>query len=277
MNNLIAIKNIFAGAVLGIIITGCTIEPIREENRVVIKDAPEWVNKGSMIFGGKEGRLFIGVSSVTLQGDLALQKSIADDRSKAEVARVLLSYVNEVSNEYLSNSEKSGRNRIHDESVLRKIDESALRQINESAASQIEDAMTRQFKEALTPQLKNEISRQVKEVSARKIRVAVSRQVDFLREIEEDISAQIKEAVAYQTKKIIKVNLAGARIVENWRDPKAHMMWTLSELDIMHVKSTVAEISDMNVDLKSYFEENAEIVFDRIIRDRDNVNPYRRR
>ena len=277
MKNLITIKKLLAFAVLGAVISGCAIEPIRDEYKVIIKDAPDWVNKGSMISGGKEGRLFIGVSSVTLQGDLALQKSIADDRSKAEVAKVLLSYMDEVSNEYLSNSERSGRNQIHEESVLRKIDESALRQINESAASQIEDAMTRQFKEALTPQFKNEISRQIKAVATRKIRVAVSSQVDFLREIEEDISAQIKEAVAYQIKKTIKVNLAGARIVENWRDPKANMMWTLSELDMVHVKSTIAEISDMNVDLKSYFEANAEIVFDRIIRDRDYVNPFTRR
>jgi len=80
-----------------------------------------------------------------------------------------------------------------------------------------------------------------------------------------------------RSKKTIKVNLAGARTVENWRDPKTNMMWTLSELDLAHVKGTIAGISDMNVDLKSYFEANAEIVFDRIIRDRDNVNPFARR
>ena len=277
MKNLITIKKLLAFSVLGVVISGCTIEPIRDEYKVVIRDAPDWVNKGSMISGGKEGRLFIGVSAVTLQGDLALQKSIAEDRSKDEVARLLLSYMDEISNEYLANSERSGRKRIHEDSVLRKIDESALRQINESVASQIDDAMTRQFKEALTPQFKNEIYRQIKEATSRKIRVAVSNQVNFLIEIEEDISTEIKEAVADQIKKTIKVNLAGARIIENWRDPKTNMMWTLSELDMLHVKSTIAGISDMNIDLKSYFEENAEITFDRIIRDRDNVNPFTRR
>lgn len=277
MKNLTAIKNLLAMVVLGSVISGCTIEPIRDETKVVIKDAPDWVNKGSMILGGKDGRYFHGVSNAPLQGDMALQKSIANDRSMAEVGRVLLSYMDVVSNEYLNNSERGGSNRIHDDAVLRKIDESALRQINESVASQIDDAISRQFKETVSAQFKSEISRQVKEVATRKIRVAVSNQIDFLRELEEDISAQIKDSVAHQIKKTIKLNLAGARILDSWRDPKSNTIWSLSELDMTHVKSTIAGVNEMNVDLKSYVDANAEIIFDHIIRDRDSVNPFTRR
>lgn len=126
-------------------------------------------------------------------------------------------------------------------------------------------------------QFKSEISRQVKAVATRKIRVAVSNQVDFLLELEEDISAQIKDSVAHQMKKTIKLNLAGTKILDSWRDTKSNTIWSLSELDIAHVKSTIAGVNEMNVDLKSYVDANAEIIFDHIIKDRDSVNPFTRR
>ncbi|MFA6901587.1 MAG: hypothetical protein WC236_00750 [Gallionellaceae bacterium] len=157
-------------------------------------------------------------------GEMALQKSIVDDASMAEVAKILSSYMDEMSTEYLTNSEGSGNSRNHEDSVVKKIDESALRQINESVSAQIDDAIARQFKSSVSPGFKSEITNQTNDVARRKIRVAISNQVDFLRELEEDISTQIKEAVANQIKKTIKTNLAGTRHVENWRDPKTNIL-----------------------------------------------------
>lgn len=277
MKNLTAIKNLLAFVILATVVSGCTIEPIRSDEKVVIPGAPDWVNKGTQIVGDSDTRLFRGVSSISLRGDMALQKSIVDDASMAEVAKILSSYMDAISTEYLTNSERSGSSRNHEDSVLKKIDESALRQINESVSAQIDDAIARQFKSSVSPRFKTEISNQINDVGRRKIRVAISNQVDFLRELEEDITTQIKEAVANQIKRTIKTNLAGARHVETWRDPKANLLWSLSELDMKYVKSTVSGMSEMNIELKSYFEANAELVFDRIIRERDNVNPFARK
>ena len=44
-----------------------------------------------------------------------------------------------------------------------------------------------------------------------------------------------------------------------------------------HVKNTISEINDMNVDFKNYFEIHAEGIFDNVIRERDNVNPFLRK
>ncbi len=273
MKNSGAIKNIIILALLVATISGCNLELIKDEAKVVIKDAPEWVNNGSRIEGANDGRVFKGVSSASLRGDMALQKSLADDKSLTEVARVLSSYLEAVSNDYLMSASKSSDYR-GEEGVPHKISETASRQINESVMSQIDDAIARQFKSAVPPQFRSEISRVVKEMATRKIRAAVSNQVDFLLELEDDILIQLKEAVSLQIKKSTKVNMAGAQIIESWRDPKTNMIWSHSELDMKYVKSTIEGISDMNVDLKHYFERNAEEVFDRLIRERDNVNPF---
>ena len=277
MKNSGTIKSLLSLTVLVAAISACTIVPIRDEQKIVIKDAPEWVNKGSLIEGGSAGHIFYGVASNSLQGDMALQKSIADDRSMVEISRILTSYLEAVSNAYLSSATRSGDHRGNEESVLRKIDEVALRQVNENVTSQIDDAITRQFKQTVTPQFKSEVSRQIIEVSRRKIKVAVANQVDFLRELEYVIAMQLKETVSLQIKKTTKINMAGARVVENWRDPTSNTIWTLSELDLKHVKNTISEINDMNVDLKNYFEIHAEGIFDNVIRERDNVNPFLRK
>ena len=69
-----------------------------------IKGAPDWVNKGTNIINDKKGRLFHGVGSAPPLGDDSLQVSTADDRARAEVARVLSSYMDVVSNDYLAST-----------------------------------------------------------------------------------------------------------------------------------------------------------------------------
>lgn len=276
MNNFSAIKRIFTLVIFGAVISGCTLEPTRSEDKPVIKGAPDWVNKGSAMVVSNDKRLFHGVSSANPHGDMALQKSIADDRSMAEVATLLATYLDTVSTEYLtaaSPRDRGTRDRgVSDELLLRQIEEYSARQINEGVAHQISEAIPRQFKEAVSTQFKEDIAQHVKEGAARHIREAITNQIDFALLIEEEIARQIKESVTRQIKNTTKANMAGAKITASWRDPRTNIIWSLSELDLKHIKNTVPAAADLHVDLKRYFETNAEIVFDTAIRQKAESN-----
>jgi len=90
------------------------------ESDLGIKGAPDWVNKGTQAVNDKDGRLFHGVGAAPALGDDALQRSTADDRARAEVARMLSTYVDAVSNDY-SAAAGTGANANADQSVNRSI------------------------------------------------------------------------------------------------------------------------------------------------------------
>ncbi|HEU0189598.1 MAG TPA: hypothetical protein VFQ97_06325 [Gallionella sp.] len=175
-------------------ISGCS-STTQIESNLGIKGAPDWVNKGTNILNDKDGRLFHGVGSASPMGDMALQKSAADDRARAEVARVLSSYMDVVSSDYLSSAKSGSSAKPGDASVT-----------------------------------------------------------------EESVSRQIKA--------LTKVNLAGARIIGSWRDPKSNTIYSIAELDMKHVKSTLAGTRDMNDDLRRYIETSADNIFDRVTKEK---------
>lgn len=67
-----------------------------------IKDAPDWVNKGTAPLEDRGGRLIHGVGMAPAMGDQSLQISTADDRARAEVARVLSTYMDVASSDFAS-------------------------------------------------------------------------------------------------------------------------------------------------------------------------------
>jgi hypothetical protein len=96
-----------AAALLGaaFVLAGCAGPgPTRVESDLNIKGAPDWVNEGTAILKTRDGRLFHGVGSAPPMGDPSLQTSTADDRARAELARVLSSYMDVVSNDYTAAS-----------------------------------------------------------------------------------------------------------------------------------------------------------------------------
>lgn len=173
---------------LGMAVSGCS-STTKVESDLGIKGAPDWVNEGTATLNDKDGRLFHGVGSASPMGDMALQKSTADDRARAEVARILSSYMDVVSNDYLA-SARAG-----------------------------------------------------------------------------DTSAS-EESVSRQIKALTKVNLAGAKIIGSWRDPKTNIIYSIAELDMKQVKSTVAGAQEMNDDLRRYIETSADNIFDRVAKER---------
>jgi hypothetical protein len=67
-----------------------------------LKGVPDWVNEGTATLKTKDGRLFHGVGSAKPMSDLSFQTSVADNRARAEIARILTSYMEVVSRDYVA-------------------------------------------------------------------------------------------------------------------------------------------------------------------------------
>lgn len=158
------------------------------ESDLRIKGAPDWVNKGTSYVNDKDGRLFHGVGSASPMGEVTLQRATADDRARAELARIFSSYLDVVSNDYQA-AAKSGDSKVSEEAV----------------------------------------SRQIRNLS--------------------------------------KINLAGAKIIARWQDKKTNIVYSIAELDMKQVKSTVSGAQDMNGDVRQYVERNADNIFDRLTKE----------
>jgi len=273
MNILIKMNKWLFLAMLGAFISGCAFEPLDQEPRPIIKGAPDWVNKGSYTDGSKDTRMFYGVSSANPQGDLALQKSIAEDRANAELVKQLVTYLDIVGNEYLQSS-RIGDSSYSEDAVARHVEDAAVKQIKDGISAQVNDAIGRQFKDAVSSEFKDAVTSRIRDSAAREIRDAMSYQVEFANHMEEVITRQLKEAVSWQMKNSASAHLANARIIGSWKDPRTYTLWTMSEVDLKNVKKSMAGVNDMNVDMKRFFDANAEAIYDRILRDKKNMNPF---
>ena len=273
MTKLNVIKNMIFWFLLAVAAVGCTIEPIRQDNVEGIKGAPDWVNKGSTMLMNKDVHRFIGVAFASPQGDMALQKSIADDKSVAEVGKLLALYLENISSANKT-TPRSLESSIAEDIQYRAIEITATRDVKEHVAHKIDEAVARQFKEKLSAQFKEDIARQIKEAAARRIKDAISYQIEFMHELEDEVERQIKEAVSRQLRNTTKDHLIGSRLIASWRDPKTNVIWSASELDLSNVRKSMVDAKEVNADLKVYFDENAEFVFERMINDKHNISPF---
>lgn len=189
MRKYTALTALLVAGLAALSVAGCASKTTVESD-LGIKGSPDWVNKGTNILNDKDGRLFHGVGSASPMGDMALQQATADDRARAEVARIFSSYMDVLSQDY----------------------QSATRTDGGPAASE--------------------------------------------------------EAVSRQIKNVTQQNLAGARIIGRWRDKKTNIIYSIAELDLKHVKNTVAGASDMNENVRRFIAKNAENVFDRLSKEK---------
>jgi hypothetical protein len=179
------VARLLLAACIAVVLSSCS-DTTKVESDMGLRDVPDWVNKGTNILNNKDGRLFHGVGSAKPLADAPLQKSVADDRARAEVARILTSYLEVVSDDYVSSARADG------ESVS-----------------------------------------------------------------EESISRQIRATT--------KINLRGAKIIANWRDQNTGIVYSLCELDMDHVKSTVAKSEEMDAGLRRYIKRKGDDIFDRVV------------
>jgi len=178
-------RRILVPLALALVLGACGGGKTVVESDLGIKGAPDWVNKGTSVLNDRDGRLFHGVGSSPAMGDESLQRSTADDRARAEVARMLSTYMDVVSNDYVAAS-GSGAN------------------------------------------------------------------------------AGSEQAVSRQIKAVTKLNLSGAKIIGRWKDAKTNTVYSISELDLKHIKSTMQSSNEMNEDLRRYIGGNADNIFDKV-------------
>lgn len=100
------------------LMAACGSAPLKGD--LGIKGAPDWVNLGTQVVDDKSGKVIHGVGMAPAMPDLSLQMSTADDRARAEVARVLNSFMHVVSQDY-SAAAGSGQNQSVDQSMSREI------------------------------------------------------------------------------------------------------------------------------------------------------------
>jgi hypothetical protein len=107
-------------AFLCILLAACAGGPTRVESDLGIKGAPDWVNEGTQAESDKDGRLVQGVGSSPQLGDESLQISTADNRARAEIARVVSTYMDVMANDYLA-SAKQAEGYVADASIQQQI------------------------------------------------------------------------------------------------------------------------------------------------------------
>lgn len=113
-------KTLLLCSVLSLALMGCAGKT-KVESNLQIKGAPDWVNEGTQMLNDKGGRLFHGVGQAPAMGDDSLQLSTADDRARAELARILSSYLDVASKDYTA-AATSGGTTTTQQSVSRDIE-----------------------------------------------------------------------------------------------------------------------------------------------------------
>lgn len=115
---------------LALLFAACSNQT-RLDSDLGVSGAPDWVNKGTAFVANDSGRLFHGVGSAGPMGDASLQRSVADDRARAELARIFANYLDIASADYQA-AAKAGKDTQIDESVSRQI--KSVSQLNLSGA-----------------------------------------------------------------------------------------------------------------------------------------------
>jgi hypothetical protein len=105
--DIVIMKKLFAVGLAVLLMAGCAGKT-KVESDLAIKGAPDWVNEGSQILNDKGGRLFHGVGLAPPMGDESLQISTADNRARAEVARILSTFFDVVNSDYGSAAGSDG-------------------------------------------------------------------------------------------------------------------------------------------------------------------------
>ncbi len=102
-----------------LLVIGCSGRTMVESD-LRIKGAPDWVNEGTQTIKDRRGRLIHGIGSAPDMGDMSLQKTTADDRARAEVARIFTSMMDVVSQDYTA-STRSGDQSSSEQTISREI------------------------------------------------------------------------------------------------------------------------------------------------------------
>ena len=90
-----------ATACLTCLLAACSNSPVLNES-YNDEGVPTWVDNGSNILKTSDNRLFHGVGSAPMMGDFSMQTDIANRRARQEMARIIASYMEIVSRDYIA-------------------------------------------------------------------------------------------------------------------------------------------------------------------------------
>ena len=102
-------RNILLLVTVLFVATGCSSQKSSTdiESDMGLENAPAWVNNGTNAVSNEDGQLIHGVGSAPAMGDLSLQKATADNRARAEVARIMSTFIDSTLADYsASNGER---------------------------------------------------------------------------------------------------------------------------------------------------------------------------
>lgn len=85
------------------VMAACSSSPTIESD-MGISGAPDWVNEGTQAVDNDDGRFLYGVAFAPPLNDESLQTSTADTRARAEVARMVSTYVDHTLSDYASST-----------------------------------------------------------------------------------------------------------------------------------------------------------------------------
>lgn len=97
-------KQIGTLVLAGLLLVGCAGKSVVDVSHQG-EGPPGWVNQGSSILKAKNDRVFLGVASAPMLGDFSLQTVTADQSARAEVSRILSSYMEIVSRHFIASGE----------------------------------------------------------------------------------------------------------------------------------------------------------------------------
>ncbi len=81
------------GLMAVVVLAACGDNTPQQSNQVLHANGPDWVNKGSGAFGGDKGKIFYGVGIASGIHNAALRRSQADAKARAEIQKILDTYV----------------------------------------------------------------------------------------------------------------------------------------------------------------------------------------
>ncbi len=85
----------------------------------IASNAPEWVNKGSGAMKDKEGKqVFYGVGIAQGIRNRALSVTAADDRGRAEIAKIMNSYVTTLTKDYMASVTAGAMDKSSEEQMV---------------------------------------------------------------------------------------------------------------------------------------------------------------
>jgi len=225
-------------------------------NIPVLKHAPDWVNKGSDFLASGDKRYFIGVGYSAPVGDMALQKSVADDMARAEVERALAFFQNALAKNYL----------LADSNSISKVkqggDERATKTVHVArlGASDLLAGSCPLRSDSVVGEEANAVSPMKWNWNDRVERPGAQ---------DRDMKAEAISRLIVITQ---KASMANTRISGSWRDLKSSNIWSIAELDMQYLKRAIAGASDIDSELKLYIASATDEVFNRMIREKISVN-----